>query len=487
MWYRERFLYGLLAAGMFLFLTGPSGGSCGTAYSYLECKPGTTEACYAGPDNTAGVGLCKKGSRTCTDDGLWTACTGMVVPTDETCNGKDDDCNGKSDDLMKVPSCKLQKGVCAGAKKKCGGSAGMPSCGPKDYQAQNKAYVAEETNTHCDGLDNDCDGDIDEGCDCQEGQSRSCYGGKVGCLLSGGSYQCKGLCKEGTQICQQGKWSRCKGERLPANKEECNGKDDNCDGQTDEGCACQPNQTQPCGVSTKGSCKKGTQTCDSNGVWQSCQGEVKPQAETCNGKDDDCNGQIDDRPDGKPIQKVCYTGPAPTNGQGPCRSGMRECIAGRYSDCKGQVTPSKERCDRKDNDCNGKIDDGTTLCVGGQVCGNGQCRTPPEKVFRRGTFVGSKYTVSGDVEVLKGASGERVVFKPNFSTDSGPGLRIYLVNDAQGKVVEKPANFIDLGSIKNNKGMQTYSVPTGQSAANFKSVIVWCKTFGVLFGFATLK
>ena len=79
------------------------------------------------------------------------------------------------------------------------------------------------------------------------------------------------------------------------------------------------------------------------------------------------------------------------------------------------------------------------------------------------------------------------MFQSNFSTDSGPGLYIYLVNDTQGKVVENPPNFLDLGTIKNVKGMQTYNVPTGQSVANYKSVVVWCKPFAVNFGFAALK
>ncbi len=64
--------------------------------------------------------------------------------------------------------------------------------------------------------------------------------------------------------------------------------------------ACTPGQTQSqaCGTDT-GECQKGTQTrtCQSNwlwGAWGNCNGAINPVAETCNGKDDDCDGLIDD-------------------------------------------------------------------------------------------------------------------------------------------------------------------------------------------------
>jgi len=43
----------------------------------------------------------------------------------------------------------------------------------------------------------------------------------------------------------------------------------------------------------KGACKKGTQSCV-DGFWQGCKGDVGPSAETCNGKDDDCDGETDE-------------------------------------------------------------------------------------------------------------------------------------------------------------------------------------------------
>ncbi len=63
------------------------------------CDPGRVEECYDGQDGTSGVGPCHAGKRTCTDQALWTACEGQIVPAAENCNdGVDNNCNGASDE-----------------------------------------------------------------------------------------------------------------------------------------------------------------------------------------------------------------------------------------------------------------------------------------------------------------------------------------------------------------------------------------------------
>jgi MYXO-CTERM domain-containing protein len=51
-------------------------------------------------------------------------------------------------------------------------------------------------------------------------------------------------------------------------------------------------EVQPCGTA-EGECRAGWQQCD-DGAWLECQGAVSPVAEACNGRDDDCDGTIDD-------------------------------------------------------------------------------------------------------------------------------------------------------------------------------------------------
>lgn len=108
---------------------------------------------------------------------------------------------------------------------------------------------------------------------------------------------------------------RCGSERLheveecqvAANHERpetCNGKDDDCDGKIDLadptfddariGTTCNDG-TLPPQLAGIGSCELGENVCGVDGGVR-CAGTVGPQAETCNGKDDDCNGQTDEGP-----------------------------------------------------------------------------------------------------------------------------------------------------------------------------------------------
>jgi MYXO-CTERM domain-containing protein len=81
-----------------------------------------------------------------------------------------------------------------------------------------------------------------------------------------------------------------------------------------------------------------------------------PSPEACNNVDDDCDGRIDDG-----LTRSCYTGPAGTAGRGVCRAGTQTCATGRWGSCAGQVLPRTETCNRTDDDCDGRVDDG--VCV----------------------------------------------------------------------------------------------------------------------------
>jgi len=71
-----------------------------------------------------------------------------------------------------------------------------------------------------------------------------------------------------------------------------------------------------------------------------------PAAETCNFQDDDCDGETDEGTSGG----VCYK----ENQFGKC-PGQHKCIAGELS-CMGEE-PLAEACDGKDNDCDGAVDE----------------------------------------------------------------------------------------------------------------------------------
>jgi hypothetical protein len=143
------------------------------------CAPGAEQACYAGPAATRGVGACKDGVQRCAaslDGGgvefsSWGSCEGATLPATELCgDGIDNDCNGKVDD---APGCACKTGeqrpcYSGPAATKGVGSCkgGVESCEPdgSGFGACLGEVLPALSETCGDGLDNTCDGTIDEGC-----------------------------------------------------------------------------------------------------------------------------------------------------------------------------------------------------------------------------------------------------------------------------------------------------------------------------------
>src|SRR5262249_45348853 len=133
-----------------------------------------------------------------------------------------------------------------------------------------------------------------------------CYPpGTPGCSQdSAGMWTCEGMCTLGKATCDNGQFGDCVGFKGPEPEDACTppgmlAADENCDGQTDESCACSPGETRSCyngraGSVNVGKCVMGTQTC-TNGSLGACMNEVIPGTELCDnpGVDDDCDGMID--------------------------------------------------------------------------------------------------------------------------------------------------------------------------------------------------
>ena len=331
------------------------------------CEPGSSQPCYEGPAGTRNIGECKIGVRECGSDNKWGSCQGSGSPTKEECNGKDDDCNGKIDD---TPS----------------------------------------------------------GCTCDKpGDKETCYAGAAGT-------QNVGICKAGSRVCQDDKtWGPCLSQLLPQ-AETCNGKDDDCDGKTDNDidCSCPtPNTTEACytgpeGTKNIGICSPGTRTCGSDGSWSECQNQQTPTPEICDGKDNDCDNQVDEGCINRPcevnadcteglvcLQKRCQS----PNICVPSCTGIKQCSEGKcicpetYTECDGycrdiksdvkhcgkcgQVCKVGESCQDgscvlicpdKQTVCSGQCVDTTrdfqhcgacgTSCKPGQACVSGKCICP---------------------------------------------------------------------------------------------------------------
>jgi len=177
------------------------------------------ETCYAGPEGTAGVGLCRAGVPTCDEEGNVLACDGEVLPSYERCNGEDDDCDGDVDERLSIsPSdqdnaCK-QCGACYRTYEVC--DNGAWSC--------NYDYPPTATDGVCDGIDSDCDCVVDEDV-YLEGEVVFCYHGPAGTVANG-------ECRPGLEACDNGQIV-CEGEVTPRN-ETCDGTDQDCNGWIDD-------------------------------------------------------------------------------------------------------------------------------------------------------------------------------------------------------------------------------------------------------------
>ncbi len=245
-------------------------------------------------------------------DGIDNNCNGLVDAADPGAVGCGPECTDNDQD---------------------GFAAEGGECGPADCDDEDPLTSPGGIEI-CDGVDNNCDGAVDEGFD-SDGDGVSV---------------CEGDCDDSNPL------------NFPGNDEVCDGQDNDCDLLVDDAdpgsvpCAVQCTDNDQDGFAVEGG-ECGPADCDDGSAL------VNPSAaEDCSdGVDNDCDGLVDTMdPDAAGCQEGCTDGDGDMyNADGTAGCGPADC-----DDGDSLVNPGAgENCiDGIDNDCNGLIDSADPVC-----------------------------------------------------------------------------------------------------------------------------
>ena len=281
-------------------------------------------------------------------------------------NNTNSNCEGDA------PPANKNTGVCGGAFKICEKVNGVFNWAEPDYTLI-PGYESEEAS--CDGLDNDCDGQVDEDV-CEN----NCTGDAPPATLN------TGVCSGAVKVCKlvdttyewlDPDYSMISG--YESVETSCDGLDNDCDGQIDEDNVCPPPNnctgSAPPATLHVGVCSGAVKVCEL--VNNTSYEWVDPDYSTisgyesvetsCDSKDNDCDGQTDEGGVCGPPNNCTGSAPPATLHVGVCSGAVKVCelvnntsyewVDPNYSTI-AHYESVEASCDDLDNDCDGQTDEG---------------------------------------------------------------------------------------------------------------------------------
>ncbi|QLC22630.1 DM13 domain-containing protein [Parasphingopyxis sp. CP4] len=118
-------------------------------------------------------------------------------------------------------------------------------------------------------------------------------------------------------------------------------------------------------------------------------------------------------------------------------------------------------------------------------------QTAGAQAIASGQFRGAdrSHRANGSATIIRRANGDLVVQFEDFSVTGGPDLRVWVTDaaDVRNARTARRANHVDLGRLRRSSGDQSYVIPAGALDGNHRSIVIWCRAFGVFFASAPLS
>jgi hypothetical protein len=96
-------------------------------------------------------------------------------------------------------------------------------------------------------------------------------------------------------------------------------------------------------------------------------------------------------------------------------------------------------------------------------------------------------TVAGNATLGKTSDGKVILRFENLNSANGPDLHVYLSKQASPATTQQVMDGVEVGKLKATTGASNYELAASTDVTQFKSVVIYCKSFSVVFGYANFS